>query len=349
MALDANLFTLVLTPVKGDPSLVDLVDPNGEVHYRKRLISAQPTYEMSIFDPLTQALLCTVKGTNPMAKQKTIELFNPNVTVSFQYTGTLTFKWSFEWENHEFEWKKEACFLIRKPDPPVIVCSCDAPSMSKRSALQILDYNLQRFDIEDRKGLEICIIAGLLSFYDQQEESNRQKQQDPRKPGVPLRPSPPKLTPQASEEFLDVKKDLPPAPSAPVPRDGNEIFILDDVPIDDYVQTCAELLRDESILFIILRAQSLSTVPKCVQVAEATKRYIYRTTDEDDELHQYVTTDEKPDGRGKGKAKHRINLNEPMRDTKHEYQYLGPPQSLTIHLSKIPMPELQPKAAPKPS
>ncbi|KZP01714.1 hypothetical protein CALVIDRAFT_594408 [Calocera viscosa TUFC12733] len=345
MALDANLFTLVLTPVKGDPALVDLVDPNGEVHYRKRFISAQPTYEMSIFDPLTDALLCTVKGTNPLAKQKTIELFNPNVTVSFQQTGTLTFKWTFEWEGHEFEWKKEACFLIRKPDPPVIVCSCDAPQTSKRSALQILDYNLQRFDIEDRKGLEICIIAGLLSFYDQQEESNRLKQ-----PGVvPLRSSPPQLTPQPSAEHLDVKKDLPPPPSAPVPRDGNEIFIMDDVPIDDYVQQCGELLKEESFLFIILRAQSITTVPKCVQVAEAIKRYIYRTSDSDEELHQYVTTDEKSDGKSKGKGKHRINLDQPVRDTKHEYQYLGPPQSLTIHLSKIPMPELQPKAAPKPA
>ncbi|EJU03538.1 hypothetical protein DACRYDRAFT_105696 [Dacryopinax primogenitus] len=349
MALDANLFTLVLTPAKGEPTVVDLVDPHGEVHYRKRFISSQPTYQMSIFDPHTDALLCTVAGTNPAAKQKTIELFNPNVTVSFQNTGTLSFKWSFTWEQHEFEWKKEACFLIRKPDPPVIVCSCDAPQTSKRSALQILDYNLQRFDIDDRKGLEICIIAGLLSFYDQQDESNRVRQPERRGP-LPVVPSTaqPELRPHPSQESLDIKKDLPPPPPVPIPRDGNEIFIIDDVPVHDYVQQCAELLLDENILFIILRAQSTTAVPKCVTVAEEVKRWIYRSTDEDQELHQYVTTDEKVDGRGKGRGKHRINLDEPVNNPKHDYHPLGPPQTLTIHLSKIPMPELQPKAAPKP-
>jgi hypothetical protein len=51
---------------------------------------------------------------------------------------------------------------------------------------------------------------------------------------------------------------------------------------------------------------------------------------EEAELHQYVLYDRK-------KGPKRINLDD---DMKNKY---APPQNLTVHLSKISMPELQPK------
>lgn len=54
---------------------------------------------------------------------------------------------------HTFEWRREACFILRKPDPPVQVAVTKEPSgRIKTSTVQILDYNLHRFDINDRKG-----------------------------------------------------------------------------------------------------------------------------------------------------------------------------------------------------
>ena len=40
MSLDQNLFTLLLTPNKDDPNVVDLVDPSGHIHYRKQRVDA---------------------------------------------------------------------------------------------------------------------------------------------------------------------------------------------------------------------------------------------------------------------------------------------------------------------
>lgn len=57
-------------------------------------------------------------------------------------------------------------------------------------------------------------------------------------------------------------------------------------------------------------------------------------SDEED-LYQYVLYDTTP---GK-KGPRRINLDD---EDKNKNKYV-PPKSLTIHLSKIPMPELQPK------
>ena len=47
---------------------------------------------------------------------------------------------------HEFEWKREECYMIRKPDPPVLVAVTKvSPGRLKTSSIQILDYNLNRY------------------------------------------------------------------------------------------------------------------------------------------------------------------------------------------------------------
>lgn len=47
---------------------------------------------------------------------------------------------------HEFEWKREECFMVRKPDPPVLVAITKEPSgRIKTTSIQILDYNLNRY------------------------------------------------------------------------------------------------------------------------------------------------------------------------------------------------------------
>lgn len=82
-----------------------------------------------------------------------------------------------------------------------------------------------------------------------------------------------------------------------------------------------------------------------MQVAEATKRTRYKTSgyDEEEELHQYVDMSINADagkGKGKGKGPRVINLDDHPSAPASIYQ---PPNTLTIHLSKISMPELEPK------
>ena len=109
------------------------------------------------------------------------------------------------------------------------------------------------------------------------------------------------------------------------------------------------------MLFITLKSAEAIQVPKVLQVVEETKRIRYKAgqlcisflcskiihrlsyhftgLSEEAELHQYVLYDTR-EGR---KGPRRINLDD---DLKNKY---APPQNLTVHLSKIPMPELQPK------
>lgn len=49
MSLDQNLFTLIVTPNKDDPNVVDLVDPSGIAHYRKQRTDSSAGYKAEVY------------------------------------------------------------------------------------------------------------------------------------------------------------------------------------------------------------------------------------------------------------------------------------------------------------
>lgn len=117
MSLDENLFTLIITPSKEDPiNVVDLVDSKtGAIYYRKQRIpgavyTAQVygsstinidtavNSELAISDFLSESLLLSATAPSSTSKVKVLELFNPSSLVELKYTGTLSFRWSFKWE-----------------------------------------------------------------------------------------------------------------------------------------------------------------------------------------------------------------------------------------------------------
>jgi len=107
--------------------------------------------------------------------------------------------------------------------------------------------------------------------------------------------------------------------------------------VENYGEYAEGLLADDAMLFITIRSASPADVPKVLQVVEQVKRLRHKrevnagTLSEN--LHQYVVYDSKPAGL------QRIKLDDPPRNK------YTPPSSLTVHLSKIPMPELHPTPA----
>lgn len=89
------------------------------------------------------------------------------------------------------------------------------------------------------------------------------------------------------------------------------------------------------MLFISIQSASAEHVAKVLQVVEETKRLRHKAGEEA-ELNQYVVYDAAPASKGP----RRINLDDDKGKGKEKYE---PPSRLTVHLSKIPMPELQPK------
>ena len=60
-------------------------------------------------------------------------------------TSTSYYDWRIALRRHEFEWKKEECFLLRKPDPPVLIAVTEPEKKNKKAIVQFLDYNLMRY------------------------------------------------------------------------------------------------------------------------------------------------------------------------------------------------------------
>ncbi|KAF9219789.1 hypothetical protein BS17DRAFT_740317 [Gyrodon lividus] len=352
MSLDQNLFTLLFTPNASDPAgtVVDLTDPSGTVHYRKRRIIGQ-VYRCEVYDPLSEALLASATAPSATTKHKTLELYNPSKVIELKYTGTLNFRWSFKWHDHEFEWRREECFIIRKPDPPVLVAvTKEPPGRIKTSSVQILDYNLNRFDIEDKKGLEIIILTALLTFQDASDAYHE--------------PNAPTLAPSATPPMFRAFTDMSPwkssggsptapprPPPKPAPKKGveriaelqhgrgevNEVTVMEEGAIRDYAKHCSQLLQDEAMLFISVRSSDSAQVPKVLQVVEEIKRMRHKAGDPD--LHQYVLYDTEKSAQ---KGPRMINLDGDGKGKNKEYT---PPTRLVVHVSKIDMPELRPRGA----
>jgi len=65
---------------------------------------------------------------------------------------------------HEFEWKREECYMLRKPDPPVLVAvTKEPPGRLKTTSVQILDYNLNRCAFSSFYRSSLLTIAGSAS------------------------------------------------------------------------------------------------------------------------------------------------------------------------------------------
>ena len=120
MSLDKNLFTLQFASSSDDPSVIDLVDPSGVVHYRKNRVQGT-SYEVNVYgkvpctwslsavelfllsplsDPISGSLLITGSSSSPLSRQKTLQLFNPSTSVELKDVGKVSFRWSFKWEEY---------------------------------------------------------------------------------------------------------------------------------------------------------------------------------------------------------------------------------------------------------
>ncbi|KAJ7251826.1 hypothetical protein B0H12DRAFT_1119012 [Mycena haematopus] len=336
MSLDQNLFTLLVAPSTENPNVVDFVDTAGRAHYRKQRIPG-PIYKTEVYDPLSEALLVTVTAPSASSKIKFLELCNPTKTVELKYTGTLSFKWSFKWEDHDFEWKREECYILRKPDPPVLVAvTKEPPGRLRTTSVQVLDYNLQRFDVDDRKGLEIVILTALMTFQDANDihhtpEASSSSRRGSSRDNVSASPTvdPAPIPPPRPPKKLGIDRI---AEIQAVRGQFNEVTVEDEGSVQDYAQYCANLFQDD-MLFVTVLSDGADQVPKVLQVVEEVKRIRHKAGLEE-ELHQYVLYDTQVQ-----KGPKRINLDDVPVKAKY-----APPESLTVHLSKIPMPELQPQA-----
>lgn len=356
---DANLYTLLIRPSSTTPSgtttpsshsdvihLVERREGSEEPRYtrvRKRVSEDKVAkgvdpgaYEGDLLDAHTGAKLASVSASNFKAKNKKLQLHSPDVVLGFESTGTLSFEWTFTFEDQQFRWRRElfgpndfSCVLDRRPDPAVEICISKAPSKGKDGWIQLLDYNIQRFEIKDAKGLELALYISLISLMDGLDDRLAQRD-GPTSPGL-VKPSSSRAV---SENSVFGK---PNGKSAKVDNseNPNEVTVEADGSIAEYAARCVSLLGDPSIVLVVIKSKGGKATGKAVEVADATKRARHRAglDQEGPGLYQYVIDEPEPSSTGPKV----IDLND-----KKDKRTWTPPTNIAIYLSKIDLPDLNP-------
>ncbi|KAL7410561.1 hypothetical protein BDY24DRAFT_443963 [Mrakia frigida] len=304
-----------------------------------------------------------------------------SLSLSGRLSFTWTFTWEderYEWRQSKMS-KEWTLWMMREPDPNVDVARARSGDQKSAPFCCLQSYNLQRFDTRDQKGLEIVILSSFISFIDAEQDRNpsssseRPAASSSSGPGKKADSDPPPLPPKPNvrEELGYGDFEDPPDP--------NEVVVKSTQSVDYYADKAFNLLNDPSFLFIILRAKSVDVIQKAVLIAEATKRLRHTRWQEvrdEEEIRQYVVEEKSlpsavapppPPANSnsisstpsKRKPPHVINLNDPSAPVltkppptpppppaapNHQHPWESNPISaLSIYLSKIDLPDLQPK------
>ncbi|KAH9015569.1 hypothetical protein EDB85DRAFT_1815480, partial [Lactarius pseudohatsudake] len=197
----------------------------------------------------------------------------------------------------------------------------DTAGKLRTAMVQILDYNLNRFDITDCKGLGIALLTTLLTIQDMAAANNTPT--DPIILMPPMQPEAPPTPPSRPAPNMGVNRI---AEMHAMRYEPNEVTVNEEGSIEDYGEYAESLLMDDVMtLFITVHFASPTDMSQVysspLEVTPGALR---------EKLHQYIIYDAKPC------TLCHIKLDDPPVNT------YTPLTSLTMHLSKILMPELCP-------
>lgn len=266
------------------------------------------------------------------ARRKVINLYQPDSEVALEYTGTISFEWTTYFEGHTLQWSKGLlgtiyCSLVRKPDPSIEISKYVPGNKKTPATFTILDYNIARLEINDIRGLEIVLMCSVFTFIDMHNDdvgpgeaaAARESISPPRAPAaaIPTSTSPKPALPERQPSLYEHPR------SKLQTIDANTLNISPDLDFEGQVRKTIDML-DRNV-FITLNAPESAAVQTTIRVAESAKRrYMKRPGGmrDDEDLHLYVITDD-------------------LRKDKRNSKVYVPPSTLTIHISKWHMPELE--------
>ncbi|SNX82933.1 uncharacterized protein MEPE_01639 [Melanopsichium pennsylvanicum] len=277
-------------------------------------------------------LLASISQPLTDTRKKLIQLYNPDSHIELE-KKTMTFQqaWRFQFSDtnskhvENFSWKREGgpsrgsstqsayvCEVIRKPDPSVLAAQYRPPAAKcKPATLQLMDYNINRLDVQDKKGIEVALVMSLSALLDQEYDdriaSRGQRNLYICNSGIPTDLSTQAFSSawqeaemrhgasqhSASSPSQDARALHHPSESSNVDiadidriasLEPNEMLVSKWGSIDEYVQHAIHLLRSDgqgqAMYLITLLSDSVETTPKLVQIAAAIKAAYYRLPDD---------------------------------------------------------------------
>ncbi|PWN51316.1 hypothetical protein IE53DRAFT_55186 [Violaceomyces palustris] len=356
-ALDSALFTLYFNRRKQHPWITDIYSspsiPPPSSSSTKQSISEQlkdvppaytrqratssTNYKTILLDGIVpDCILASITSPSALDKIKNVQLHNPPSSVSLEKAGMTFYQdWKFTFGEEVFSWRKSStvgnanrssyvCNVIRKPDPSINVAEYRPSSKSRLSGLTFMDHNLDRIDVQDKKGLEIVLVLTLCALLDQEYDER-----------VGTGVDNIYVSQHAAVTGASSPKHPNSAVPAPVPKESgpsqplepNQVLVTPWGLTEEYVSHCLDLLRappgGKNMLLIEIRSESIDTSAKAIQVAAGVKAGFHRLSEEekgvvsspspsrsgDDsveqeaELYQYVKTTEEEESQSRSDSR----------------------------------------------
>ncbi|GMK58365.1 hypothetical protein CspeluHIS016_0503970 [Cutaneotrichosporon spelunceum] len=304
-------------------------------------------YSAALYDAFSQAKLASTGLISDRLRSRRLELYGPDESIPFEFTGKLGFEWTFQFEGNKYMWKRDggiasrdmACYMDRRPDPNVDVALGRVSGRErerKPAHMSILHYNIERFlgnEIKDLRGLETLLVLTFTALVDGSDLAASRKSSASSSAPKPV---------QNNNRNNHQNKPLPPGPSAEPPKpppeiyneDANEVIVGVNTDLNLHIDRAISLLEDPNMLFIIIRTKDARAAQRALQVVLGVNRFRHRGEKQD--LHQYVIEEEAPEAKGP----RRIKLDDSPVDGPWK-----PPPNLAIYLSTIELPDLKPGGA----
>ncbi|MCO5555838.1 hypothetical protein L7F22_009383 [Adiantum nelumboides] len=373
MVLDSNLFTLTFERRSKNANILDLIPFSSssslqDVASGSSGTTSSPLYTFSrarsnhytvrLIDSLTDIVLASIDCPASTDKVKTIHLYNPNEEIILEKKG-MTFRqdWRWNWQGNEFSIRKEGRQLIveaiRKPDPEIDIARYTPRTKTRSATLQILDYNVQRLEVEDRRGLEIVTICAACHLLDQEYDEKHKEGGNMYFDGaMPVSTSsnlsiPPSSTLSSSNSVNQIAAE------------PNEIFLDLHVPNSSYVEHALDLLRQDKngqgLHMIIIKADSQELTARAVRIAAEIKARWYKlpaivkgrtldpmpgnSSETAEELYQYVRDPTLEQENAKSNSNTDSSLLDPTAGPRGRIKLGSPMQNSASSSTKSPSPQ----------
>ncbi|CAG8468935.1 36355_t:CDS:2 [Racocetra persica] len=176
---DWNKYELVKKETKGVVEIKHLA--TNEVTHKKFRQKVPGGYCSKLIEPITEVILAEIQGDSSKAKLKKILLYQPDDSVELKDSGIFSFEHKFRWENEKFVWKKRAfskdleCKMVQSGDEPNMCIALYQPKNKNVGTVNIMSDNMNRLNIQDRRGLEYVLLMSILSFLDKSDDDSISK------------------------------------------------------------------------------------------------------------------------------------------------------------------------------
>ncbi|ORX62852.1 hypothetical protein DM01DRAFT_1379463 [Hesseltinella vesiculosa] len=186
LSVEDSVKHLTLSRHPKNRSLVDIKNKRtNELCYIKIRHRLANFYALSVVDPTTFEVQAETQVKGASARVKPITLQGYKEAVLLKDSSMFGMEWSFEWEKQRFKWVRESlmrpgmeCRAVYGKGNDVCIAQYLPRGVKNEyfGLLSLLEYNMDRCNVQDDHGLELVLVTTLMTILDKADDTRWRKE-----------------------------------------------------------------------------------------------------------------------------------------------------------------------------